>query len=60
MKSRTCRVPEEDEPEEAAALAKIASQPTAEWLGEWNPNIEPAGRVRTPKANETGAVVPST
>jgi len=43
-------------PAEAAALAKIASQPTAEWLGEWNPNIELAGRVRTAKANEEGAV----
>src|SRR5262249_47716851 len=43
-------------PAEAAALAKIASAPTAEWLGEGNPNIELAGRLRTAKANEEGAV----
>jgi endoglucanase len=43
-------------PAEAAALAKIASQPAAEWLGEWNSNIELTTRVRTAKANETGAV----
>jgi endoglucanase len=42
-------------PEESAALAKIASQPAADWLGEWNPNVELAARVRTAKANEAGA-----
>src|SRR4051812_32969108 len=26
-------------PEDAAAMAKIASQPAAEWLGEWSGNV---------------------
>jgi endoglucanase len=43
-------------PAEAAALAKIASQPAADWLGEWNPNVELAARVKTAKANEAGDV----
>jgi endoglucanase len=43
-------------PAESAALAKIAAQPAADWLGEWTSNVELMAHVRTVKANEKGAM----
>ena len=44
------------EPEQAATLDKIAKQPQALWLGEWNSNIYRAVEYNIAHAKEEGAV----
>ena len=44
------------EPEHAAVLDKIAKQPQALWLGEWNSNIYRTVQVNVAHAKEEGAV----
>src|SRR5262245_45313364 len=43
-------------PDDAAALDKIARQPVASWMGNWNPNIEVDVEVRVQSATRAGAL----
>ena len=43
-------------PADAAALDKIAGQPVASWMGNWNPNIEVDVEIRVLAATRAGAL----
>ena len=43
-------------PEDAAAMDKIASQPAAEWLGEWSGNVRNYVRERMSAIGKAGAL----
>jgi endoglucanase len=43
-------------PDDAAAIEKIASQPKADWFGDWNPNIELAADQRVTEITRTGGL----
>jgi len=43
-------------PEDAAAMDKIATQPAAEWLGEWTSNVRQYVKGRVSRIHEAGAL----